>query len=187
MEVEGNGAYVLRVSGKKAYFTHGVFVYLIHCHIEADVVRSGAGDILHDGVIGVAAHGVVTSPVAIQTEQDKIRFRQIEGKGSVRHHVDDEEAHVLCLSHQIAQGKAAITPEESFASTKEKYAYAHVVQLFHLGMDLLVRMDHRRDIVHGAVFTPEIAAVGQDDSTEYRIFSAQEHGLEAEACKIEKC
>ena len=51
----------------------------------------------------------------------------------------------------------------------------------------LVRMDHRCNIVHGAVLALEIATVGKNNRTEYGIFPAQEYGLETKACKIEKC
>ena len=186
MEIEGNGADILRLPRQKAYFAHSIFVDLVHSHVEADIVRSSSGYIRHDEVVSIAAHSVMAFPVAVQTEQDEISFRKIQRKRPVRHHIDDEEAHTLRLYHQIAQGEVAVFPEEGLAAAEEKYAHAHCIELTHFRKDLPVWVKPRSDIVHRAVSAPEIAAVGQNDSSQYGVLPAQEHGLEAESCKVKE-
>ena len=98
---------------------HSILVDLVDGHVEADVIGCGVFDILHDGVVGIATDCIMTLPVAVQTEQDQIRFRQINREGAVGHHIDDEKAHLFCFHYQIPQSTLSIPPEEGLTAAEE--------------------------------------------------------------------
>ena len=55
-----------RISGLLADVPDAVLIDLIDGHVEADVVRSGIFNVLHDGVIGIPADHVVALSVSVQ-------------------------------------------------------------------------------------------------------------------------
>ena len=73
-------------------------------------VRGSVFDVFHDEVIGVSPDGVVTLPVPVQAQKDQIGLREVQGKGSVGDHVDDEKAHALRLDHQVPEGDVPVPP-----------------------------------------------------------------------------
>ena len=110
MEIKGNGPHIFRIPGGPAHMADGVLIDLVDGHVKADVARGSVFDVFHDEVIGVSPDGVVTIPVPVQAQKDQIGLREIQGKGSVGDHVDDEKAHALCLDHQVPEGDVPVPP-----------------------------------------------------------------------------
>ena len=75
MEIKGHRPHVFRFARGDAHIAHMALVDLVDRHVEADVVRARAHDVLHDGVIGISADLIVALPVAVQTQKDQICFR----------------------------------------------------------------------------------------------------------------
>ena len=144
--------------------------YIQRIEVEADVIRGGMFDVLHDGVVGISTNRIMALPVTVQTEQDQIRFWQINREGSVRHHIDDEEAHFLCFHHQITQGALSISPEEGLAAAEEQDADSHIIELLHLLADLHIGMHNGSDVVDGTMFAFQIAFVRYNDRSQNRLF-----------------
>ena len=107
--------------------------------------------------------GVVTIPVPVQAQKDQIGLREIQGKGSVGDHVDDEKAHALCLDHQVPEGDVPSLHKKVSPPQKKEDDGSHGVKLFHLPADLGVRIEDRGDIVDRAVLTVQVAPVRHDD------------------------
>ena len=152
---------------------HSILVDLVDGHVEADVIRSGVFDVLHNGVISIATDCIMTLPVAVQTEQDQIRFRQINREGAVRDYIDDEKTHLLCFHHQITQGAISIPPEEGLTSAEEQDTDSHIVELLHLPANLLIGMYNGGDIVDGTVLTFQIAFVCYNDRSQNRLLLSE--------------
>ncbi len=180
MEVEGNGAYVGFVFGYIAHGTDAGFIDLVDGHVEADVICGGGINILHNALVGVAAYGVVVLGIAIQTQQDEVRLRQIQCLGAVGNNVDDAEPHLPCFYYQISQAFAGVFPQKGFSAAKEEDAHAHVEKLLHFFFDLLVGVDNCGDVVDGAMLTVQVAAVCYNDGAQYRFFSPKDDGAEPE-------
>ena len=186
MEIEGHRTHVFRVARGKAHIAHMVLVDLVDRHVEADVIRARARDILHDGVVRIAANCIVALPVAVQAQKDQIRFRKIDGKRAVRYDIHNEKAHGLRLDNQLSQRALAVAPEEGLAAAEEEDTHAHVVELLHLPADLFKWMDDRRDVVDRAVLAVQVAFVGQNHRPEDRLFFPQQDRFYAEGGKVQK-
>ena len=186
MEIKGHRPHVFRVARGKAHIAHMALVDLVDRHVEADVVRTRAHDVLHDGVIGIAADLIVALPVAVQTQKDQIRFRKIDGKRTVRHDIHNEKAYGLRFDDQLSQRALAVAPEEGLAAAEEEDAHAYIIELLHLPADLFIWMDDCRDIIDRAVFAVQVAFVGQDHRPEDRLFFSQQDRLDAEGGKVQK-
>ena len=113
-------------------------------------------------------------PVSVQAQQDQVRLRQVQGKGAVGDHVDDEKPHPLGLRHQVPQRFPAVPPQKGLAAAEEQDADAHAIEPLHFRINLLVWMDDRRDIIDRAVLTVEIALVRENDRAQDRLLPAQQ-------------
>ena len=152
---------------------HGILVDLVDGHVEADVIGGGMFDVLHDGVVGIATDCIVTLPVAVQTEQDQIRFRQINREGAVGHYIDDEKAHFLCFHHQIPQGALSISPEEGLTAAEEQDTDSHIVELLHLLADLHIGMHNGGDVIDRTMLALQIAFVRYNDRSQNRLLLSE--------------
>ena len=83
MKVKGNGPDIGKLHCFLAYVFYGILVDLIYCHIEADVVGGSMLNVVHYGIVGVAANLIVLFPVSVEAEEDQIRFPQINGECAV--------------------------------------------------------------------------------------------------------
>lgn len=154
--------------GFSAYIPHRILVNLIDRHVKADIARRRIPDILHNLVVGVSTDGIMPLPVAVQAEKDEIRFRQIQWKGSVCHHIDNKKSNPFGLNNQIPQGLALILPQKGLPAAEKQDAHSHGIQLPHLPMNPGIRMDHRSNVVHRAVLAGQVASVGHDDCAKDR-------------------
>ena len=57
--------------------------------------------------------------IAVQAQEDQIRFRQIKGKRAVCDDVYNQEPHAFCLDDQIPQRAFSILPKEGLSAAKE--------------------------------------------------------------------
>jgi len=104
-----------------------IFVDLIDCHIETDIVCGSIADVLHDSVVGVTTNFIMALLISVQAQKNQICFWEINGKRSVRNYVDDEKTHVLCFYNQISESAFAIFPKKCFATAEEQNANSHVI------------------------------------------------------------
>ena len=173
VEVEGDGTDIFSVARCDTDVLNRVLVYLINRHIEADVIRGRVADILHDGVVGVAADDVVVLAVTVKTQKYQVCFRQINGKGTVGNNVDNQKSHCLGFYHKVAQGTIAVLPKKGLPATEEQNAYTQVVELLHFFTNLLIWVNHGSDVVDGAVFAVQVTLVRNDDSAKDGVFFAE--------------
>lgn len=143
MKIEGNSADVRRISGGQTDMAHSIFVDAVDSHVKTDIVRDCVLNVLHDGVVGITANGVVPLAVTVQTEQNQVSFRKLERKSAVGDNIDDQKTHFLCFDDQLPQGTVTVMPEEGFTSAKEENAHAHIVKLLHLCTNLRVGIKNR--------------------------------------------
>ena len=173
VEVEGDGTDILCVARCDTDVLNRVLVYLINRHIEADVIRGRVADVLHDGVVGVAADDVVVLAVTVKTQKYQVCFRQINGKGTVGNDVNNQKSHCLGFDYEVAQGTIAILPKKRFTAAEEQDAYTHVVELLHFTTNLFIGVNDSGDVVDGAVFAMQVALVRNDDRTEDGVFFSE--------------
>ncbi|MNP68819.1 hypothetical protein D3C76_1648310 [compost metagenome] len=57
--------------------------------------------------------------IPVQAEQDQIRFRQVQRKGSIGDHIDNQKAHPLGFDDQIPQAFVPIPPQKGFPAAKK--------------------------------------------------------------------
>lgn len=186
VEIKGYCPDIFGISGRKANMLHSILVDLVDGHVEADVIGGGMFNILHDGVVGIATDCIMTLPVAVQTEQNQVRFRQINREGTVGHHIDDEKAHLLCFYHQIPQGAFSVPPEEGLTAAEEQDADSHVVELLHFSADLLIGMHNGGDVIDGTMLTLQVAFVCYNDRSQDRLLLAEQNSFDTETCKMQK-
>ena len=67
VEIERDRSNVLGVTSLLTDITDAILVDLVDGHVETNVVGSGLGDVLEDGVVGIASDDVMVDLIAIQT------------------------------------------------------------------------------------------------------------------------
>ena len=184
MKIERNGAYILCIPSRNAYVFDRVFIDLIDRHIKTDIVGRGVSNILHNDVVGISTHGVMTLSIAVKTEQNEICFGKINGKRTVGHDVYDQKAHLFRFDDQIFDCFIAVFPQKSLSSTEKQNSNAHIVETPHLFYNLHVRMDNRRYIIDGAMLAFQIASVRYNDRSKNRISLTEKNRLQSESCEI---
>ena len=88
MKIEGNSADVRRISGDQTDMAHSIFVDAVDSHVKTDIVRGCVLNVLHDGVVGITANGVVPLAITVQTEQNQVSFRKLERKSAVGDNIE---------------------------------------------------------------------------------------------------
>ena len=83
MEIEGYRTNVFSITGSQTHVSYIVFVDLIDSHIESDIVCGGIADVLHDSIVGVTTDFIMALFISVQAQKNQIRFREINGEGSV--------------------------------------------------------------------------------------------------------
>ena len=142
---------MLRIPGRFAYVPDGIFVQPVDRHIKTDIVRRGMANVFHDKIIGLTPDLIVPLPVSVQAQKDQVRLRQIDGKGAVGDHVDNEKSHLFCFHYQISEALLIVSPQERLSAAEKQNPHTHGIQLFHLSLDLPVRVDDSCDIVDRTV------------------------------------
>ena len=68
MKVKRNRTDIFSIACGNTNILHRIFVYLVDCHIKADIVESCIFNIFHDDVISVPANCIMVFSIAINTE-----------------------------------------------------------------------------------------------------------------------
>ena len=186
MKIEGNSADVRRISGDQTDMAHSIFVDAIDSHVKTDIVRGCVLNVLHDGVVGITANGVVPLAITVQTEQNQVSFRKLERKSAVGDNIDDQKTNFLCFDDQLPQGTVTVMPEEGFTSAKEENAHAHIVKLLHLFTNLRVGIKNRGNVVDRTVPALQITFVSENDGAENRFSFFEQDCPNAEFREMEK-
>lgn len=186
MKIERDGAHVLKLMRLAAHAFDCVLVYLIDCHIKADVACRRVFNVVHDCIVCVAADLVVRFAVAVKAEQNQVCFRQINRVRAVRDHIDDKKAHLLCFNNKVAYSLCAVFPHERFATAKKQNAHAHIEKRLHFTLYLLIRVNDGRYVVDRTVLARKIAFICNNDRAENRVFFMEENSLYAECGKLPK-
>ena len=176
MEIEGYGAHRGELFCESRHAPDRALVDPVDRHIKADIPRRGMPHVFQDRVEGVAADGVVPLPVPVQAEKDQIGLGKLQREGAVGDDVDDQKARFLRVDHQVAQGLVPVPPEKGLPAAEKEDPHAEIVKRLHLPPDLPVGGHTGRDIVHRAMQTMEIAAVGDDDGAEDGVIRPEKNG-----------
>ena len=159
---------MLCIPGQAADMVYIVLVDLVDGHVEADIVRCRLTDIMQDRIVGVATDGVMPLPIAVQTQEDQIRFRQINGEGTVGNHIDDQKAHCLGFDDQVTERFLTVPPEKGFSSAEEQNPHAHIVQGLHFLTDFFIGVDYRSNIIDRAVLAVQVTLICNDNCAQNR-------------------
>lgn len=69
-------------------------------------------------------------PISIHAQQNEIRFRQVDGIGTVCYHVDQIGSHGFGLLDLIPEIFPLAVPEKGLAAAEKQNADSHLVQRF---------------------------------------------------------
>ena len=147
MKIERYGAHVFEFVCLAANAFDCMLVYLIDCHIKADVAARRVFDVVHDCIVCVAANLVVRFAVAVKTEQNQVCFGQINRVCAVCNHIDNKKAHLLCFNYKVADRLCAVFPHESLAAAKKQNTHTHVEKRLHFALYLFIRVDDGRYVI----------------------------------------